>query len=134
MVTKAKNSLRALSVLFLMGLFFTAQAGEIDPPKKSTKEVTEVKNSTGVSTKIVLKAQTSYKWFQISGTYDLTDPVMQSDAIYLGEGTTPPLGENCGTDNEHQCVSGFASNQVNPSTNQLINDDQAPQATPRTKD
>jgi len=79
--------------------------------------------------------QTSYKWFQISSStdYDTNEPVAQSDAAYVGEGTTPPMGNNCSTNNPHQCVSGFSSDQVNPSTNELIDDNQVPKSTPRTR-
>lgn len=74
--------------------------------------------------------QQSYKWFQIAGSYNITDQVSPSDASYLGEGTTPPAGTGC-TGSAHQCVSGFDANQVT-SSNQL-DGLQAPQVTPSKK-
>ena len=70
---------------------------------------------------------TSYKWFLISGTHAAGAVVPKADASYLSEGTTPPSESGCGTTQTNQCVSGFDDNQVNPATEQLINDMQSPQ-------
>ncbi len=74
---------------------------------------------------------TSYKWFQISGTYSPTSAVLQVDASYLGEGEIPPSGSGC-SGSTNQCVSGFNSTQVDQS-NQLIDDNQTPAVTPNKK-
>ena len=69
---------------------------------------------------------TSYKWFLISNTHAAGAIVPKADASYLSEGTTAPTESGCGTTQPNQCVSGFDDSQVNPSTEQLINDMQAP--------
>lgn len=79
-----------------------------------------------------LKPQTNLKWFSISGNYTPTSAVPSANATYLGEGTTPPPAEECGTGTTHQCVSGFnPDTQVN-SMNQLIGS-QIPASTPLRK-
>lgn len=77
----------------------------------------------------------SYKWFSISGNHTTTSQVPQSDAVYLGEGTTPPAGsgDDCPDGVNYDCVAGFNPSQVN-SSNQLINNSQVPQTVPYLKD
>ncbi|MCF3109564.1 hypothetical protein LL912_12355 [Niabella sp. CC-SYL272] len=83
--------------------------------------------SSSENTKLV-----DYKWFMISAGYDLSDPVLRTDAVYISTGPTPPAGTGCGTTGIHQCVSGFNVSQVNAS-NQLKDDNQVPAQTPRKR-
>ena len=67
---------------------------------------------------------TSYKWFLISNTHAVGNAVPKADAMYLSEGSTAPTESGCTATLSNQCVSGFTDSQVNPTTNQLINDSQ----------
>lgn len=70
----------------------------------------------------VPQRDTNLKWFKISPSVNLspTAAVPSADASYIAgaDGPTPP-DEGC-SGTSHQCVSGFDSNQVDPSTNMLI--------------
>lgn len=74
---------------------------------------------------------TDLYWFQISNQYTSTDKVNQSDAAFIQQSATPPLGVNC-SGGMYDCVAGFTAAQVN-SSNQLINNSQVPASVPRTK-
>ena len=74
---------------------------------------------------------TDLYWFQISNKYTSNDQVAQTDAAFIQQSATPPLGVNCSS-GVYDCVAGFTATQVN-SSNQLIDNSQVPASVPRTK-
>jgi hypothetical protein len=76
-------------------------------------------------------AATDLYWFQISNKYTSTQAVAQTDAAFIQQSATPPLGVSC-SGGMYDCVAGFTSNQVN-SSNQLVDNSQVPASVPRTK-
>ena len=67
------------------------------------------------------------KWYSISGSLATTSAVPRTNATYLGQFASAPTQSGCSTTPTKQCISGFdPASQVDPTTNQLIDDNQVP--------
>jgi len=69
---------------------------------------------------------TNLKWYSVTPGVSIPvgNALPKADATYLGQFATAPTQSGCGTTQSNQCVSGFDPSQVDPSTNQLIDDNQ----------
>jgi hypothetical protein len=70
-------------------------------------------------------------WFQISNQYMPGQAVGQTDATFIQQSPTAPLGTGC-SGSTYDCVAGFNASQVNGS-NQLKDNSQVPVSVPHKK-
>lgn len=66
-------------------------------------------------------------WFKISGQYSGSGPINQSHAAFLQQSLVAPTSDDCSGTQTYACIAGFEEDQVNTSTNQLINSLQTPE-------
>jgi hypothetical protein len=72
-----------------------------------------------------MKFGTGPYWFLINdGTPKGTNPVPASDATFIQQSTTPPNQSSTCPGGANQCLSGFNASQVNPATEELIDDEE----------
>ena len=101
MATLKNNWLRAITLgLFMMGLIFTSQAGEIDPPKKDKKAATGVAIKETAPTKML-----NQTWHYNGGP---TDSPTDASKYSLSS------GEPCGILQETVCKLNAPASTANP--------------------